>query len=944
MMSLMFDRKTRAIAHSIIGLAAASWLGFVPGARAMMPPLDGPIPPAVAQAVREGVFASESIPATGPMSHVNRGSRWHIPVILVSFSDEPLAFDGGTFQHLLFDTTGTTATGSVFDYFRWASAGRLTVTGRVVATVRLSQPQSFYAGATSGLRSSTPNNSFGATRDALRACADTIDWRPFDVDLDGVVDVVWVVHAGVGAEATGNVDDLWSVTARMSRGWRESNPWYTKTPYAGGSPGQMLRIDLFAMLPERSTFVEGRPSEIGVFCHEFGHALGLPDLYSTDPFQRGNSGPGHWSLMGSGGYGGDGRSPQYPTHLGAWPLKHLGWDRTVQPSQDATITLEPLVGTGAMVDWSFQGETSNDHFLIEYRTRTGFDRNLPHEGLIVYHLDDATIHAGLEFNAVNAGSTPGLRIVEADGHEDLVTGLNRGDANDPFPGALLRTAMDDGAVRPNTRTFANAPTGLAIRDIQRVGDRMRFHLQVRAPGWQPVVDASGAGYVPVETRSVARQNLIDSRGVTYQVDTELRAGRLQVVLRRGAGVPGEAIQVSQSPSGAFDPTIALLPGDHLAIVWTDTRQGRAMLYYRSFVSGVWSEERLLVQKVGECSHASIVSSRRGTIALAFRYTESNRSQIQFMRFTYFSPFGTPIPVTPLASAALQPSVVDADQGSTVILWSDRSQVVPRLMFARHHPDSGVTPPMPLTAAPLHEQTAPSPIIDSLGTLHVAWQVMGPGRNEIHYQRRPFSSAPAPAETAVVIRNESVGRPVLSAGSAGLLHLAFEAANGGITQIRYKRHQPGHGWDAHSTEVTTVADGASDRPRLYPAPSGDIVVTYTGFSAGSARLLSRRRGTTVPAPLEVPPAVVAGPFRLDVGPNPLLPGQRLALRWTGGGPAPEGFDLFDVGGRRVARIDNPRPGGTGFVVPADLSGRWSSGVYFLRPRSVAGTPIRVVVIR
>lgn len=913
-------------------------LGAAGSGRAMMPPLHGTLPDLVSRAARDGRVAATE--ATVEQSAEGPVITWFVPVILAAYIDEPLIYNAATFERILFDTTGSMPTGSVFDYYQWVSGGRFRLTGRVVATIRLPYNEAYYAGSSGGLRAGTPNNAFGLMRDALRACADTIDWRPFDTDGNGAVDVTWLIHAGLGSETTGNLSDLWSVTSYMSRAWRDASAWYTKTQYPGGSGGQTIRIDRFGILPELSGFAPGQPSEIGVYCHEFGHALGLPDLYSTSAFSSGNTGTGAWSLMGSGGYGGDGHSPQYPTHLGAWPLRFLGWDRTLHPMSDTTLTLEPLSESRTVVDWSFQGESNSDHFLIEHRRRTGFDRNLPNDGLIIYHVDEQVIADGMNSNSINAGPTPGLQIVEADGDFDITEGRNRGDANDPFPGTTQRTFLDDTTV-PNTRTFLNAISNLAVHDIRPVGSGIRFSLQIRAPGWSLPIDVTGASYLPASGRPVAKQTTVDAQGNVYMVGTELRSGRLQVVLRSGPGAPVDVFQVSASPTGASEPTIARLPGGNLAVVWTDTRQGRSMLYYRSRISGVWSDERVLVSAPGSCSHASISASSRGTLSLGYRYTEVGKSQIRFMRFTYFSPYGTTVPVTALTVAATQPAVLSLPGGSTLLVWNDRTPVTPRLMFARYHPDSGFTSGMPLTHNPFYEQSDFSAVVDSSGAVHVAWQVSGPGINEIHYQMRPSDGPAWPADTLIEARPEAVGRPVIDIGPGGILHLAFEATQSGVPQVRYKRWTPDLGWDGYSTQMTAFDDGPGERPFVMPLPSGDLAIGYSIFPGGVPRLMVRRRENPTPTTLDVPASQpLVG--RFELGPNPLRIGEGLALRGVGGA-VPAAFDVFDIAGRRVARIPNLVPGRSLVVVDGDVTRGWASGVYFVRPDPGSGRGLRLVVI-
>ncbi len=63
---------------------------------------------------------------------------------------------------------------------------------------------------------------------------------------------------------------------------------------------------------------------VGVFTHEFGHDLGLPDLYDTS---GGENGTGFWTLMSSGSWMGDGTVDigSKSSHMGAWEKFQLGW-------------------------------------------------------------------------------------------------------------------------------------------------------------------------------------------------------------------------------------------------------------------------------------------------------------------------------------------------------------------------------------------------------------------------------------------------------------------------------------------------------------------------------------------------------------------------------------------------------------------------------------------
>src|SRR5690606_21106061 len=136
-----------------------------------------------------------------------------------------------------------------------------------------------------------------------------VDFSEYDNDNDGNVDGVVFVHAGPGAEE-GGLSNLyiWSHRSRLSNSSQE-------VTYDG------VLIDDYMMNPERRNN-NSRMVGIGIFAHEFGHGLGLPDLYDTDDSNGDSEGIGWWGLMGSGNWAGN---EDTPTNFSAWSKIKLGW-------------------------------------------------------------------------------------------------------------------------------------------------------------------------------------------------------------------------------------------------------------------------------------------------------------------------------------------------------------------------------------------------------------------------------------------------------------------------------------------------------------------------------------------------------------------------------------------------------------------------------------------
>ena len=136
---------------------------------------------------------------------------------------------------------------------------------------------------------------------------------------DGYIDTFQSVHAGEGEEGGGGV---LGATAIWSHSWYA---YYTLQGIDGPAFNLLGGVQVgnsdywvgkYTIQPENGG--------VGVFTHEFGHDLGLPDLYDTS---GGENGTGFWTLMSSGSWMGDGAEDigSKSSHMGAWEKFQLGW-------------------------------------------------------------------------------------------------------------------------------------------------------------------------------------------------------------------------------------------------------------------------------------------------------------------------------------------------------------------------------------------------------------------------------------------------------------------------------------------------------------------------------------------------------------------------------------------------------------------------------------------
>jgi immune inhibitor A len=366
----------------------------------------------------------------------------HALAIMVDFSDNVGARPASDFQHLLFDATNPD---SMTSYYDELSKGQIKITGEVIGYVRAPQPYSYYTDGQSGTGDNYPRNTPGLLVDALTEFCKNDTLKRFDTDGDGYVDGIFLIHAGGGAEA--EPDE----TKRPHMIW--SHKWVLPVPFVN----QGVKVFAYSTEPE-----DGR---VGVFAHEFGHVLGLPDLYDTTYRTRG---VGDWCLMGGGSWGGDGDKP---TRMSCWCLANLGWIQPQTVKTTGTLQIDTLANNSKACYrlWT-QGKKGPEYFLIENRQQTGQDTALPGTGLAIWHIDETQTE-----NTNPLSYKVGL--VQADGKRDLENNRNGGEAGDLFPGSTKVTSISDSS-NPSTRANDGSPTGVKITQIKETSGKIKARIKV----------------------------------------------------------------------------------------------------------------------------------------------------------------------------------------------------------------------------------------------------------------------------------------------------------------------------------------------------------------------------------------------------------------------------------------------------------------------------------
>ena len=334
-------------------------------------------------------------------------------------------------------------------YFKDCSYGKFTPVFDVVGPIKLPKAHAVYGAGNDRMDL--------LLADACAAVDGMVNFADYDANNDGIVDLVYVIYAGHSANTSGNKDtNIWPKSGTITI----SNKFDGKSIRRYGVSNELNGS-------EKTSKNNKKINGIGLFCHEFSHTLGLPDIYAynTDAENQDNQGMEYWDIMD----GGTGiRGGCVPASYLAWEREVMGWMNIDELKNDITINNLKSIDNGGKAYKIVNPKNSNEYIVLQSIQKgawnQGWGDNTYGKGLFAYRISYKSgkvnifdypnnlkgkprvipIPAdGKILAAANAGGKLNVYTAQLNGDPYPYNGINKIDKFTMYDGTILKWSIFD---------------------------------------------------------------------------------------------------------------------------------------------------------------------------------------------------------------------------------------------------------------------------------------------------------------------------------------------------------------------------------------------------------------------------------------------------------------------------------------------------------------------
>ena len=231
-------------------------------------------------------------------------------------------------------------------YFKDCSYGQFTPFFDVVGPIKLPRKHAIYGAGNDRMDL--------LLADACATVDDLVDFAKYDANNDGIVDLVYIIYAGHSANYRNNkVSNIWPKSGTVTI----SDTFDGKSIRRYGVSNELNGSD-------KTSKNNKKINGIGLFCHEFSHTLGLPDIYAyrTPAEDQDDQGMEYWDIM-DGGTGV--RGGRVPASYLAWEREVMGWIKIDELKNDSSIENLKSIDNGGKAYKIVNPNDSNEYIVLQ---------------------------------------------------------------------------------------------------------------------------------------------------------------------------------------------------------------------------------------------------------------------------------------------------------------------------------------------------------------------------------------------------------------------------------------------------------------------------------------------------------------------------------------------------------------------------------------------------